>query len=75
MKDVNSVSQQAVDQGREAVEQGYEAIKSYAKKGVDILNDVSGDLDQFTRREPWLGLIAAFAIGYLAAQIVRRISA
>ncbi len=73
MTDINSMGRQAIDQGREAAEQGYEAIKNYAGKGADVLGDVSANLDEFVRREPWLGLIAAFAVGYLAAHIVRRI--
>lgn len=75
MTDTNSLGRQAIDQGREAFEQGYEAFKGYTESGVNLLDGVSTDLDQFVRREPWIGLIAAFAVGYLAAQIVRRVSA
>ena len=75
MTDINSIGRQAVEQGREAAEHGYDTVKNYAGKSADIIGDVSSSLDQFVRREPWLGLVAAFAVGYLAAQIVRRISA
>ncbi|HKV54310.1 MAG TPA: hypothetical protein VJN94_06675 [Candidatus Binataceae bacterium] len=75
MADINSIGRQAIDQGREAAEQGYETVKNYADKSADVIGDVSASLDQFVRREPWLGLVAAFAVGYLAAQIVRRMSA
>lgn len=66
----------AMDQGRETVEKtgqaakhGYKAAQEFVEN--EFLNlDVSG----FVRREPWLALAAAFAIGYVAAQIVRRVS-
>jgi ElaB/YqjD/DUF883 family membrane-anchored ribosome-binding protein len=32
------------------------------------------DLRDFVRREPWLAIAAAFTVGYVAAQIVRRIA-
>jgi hypothetical protein len=66
----------AVDQGREtaakagrAVKDSYDAAQGYVKeKGFNL------DLGEFVRREPWLALAAAFAIGYVAAQIIRRAS-
>jgi hypothetical protein len=70
MVDVNTAS--AV--GRQAVEQGYEMAKEYAGKGIGAASDLSGDFREFVRREPWIALVAAFAVGYLAAQFVRRVS-
>lgn len=72
----NSTMRQAMDQGRQAAEtanqavkDGYEAVQQYAQeKGLDF------DLRDFVRREPWIAIAAAFAIGYVAAQIVRRVS-
>jgi ElaB/YqjD/DUF883 family membrane-anchored ribosome-binding protein len=66
----------AVDQGRQtaekagrAVKDSYDAAQGYVKdKGFNL------DLGDFVRREPWLALAAAFAIGYVAAQIIRRAS-
>ncbi len=66
----------AVDQGRQTVEKAgrvvkdsYDAAQGYVKdKGFNL------DLGDFVRREPWLALAAAFAIGYVAAQIIRRAS-
>jgi ElaB/YqjD/DUF883 family membrane-anchored ribosome-binding protein len=66
----------AMDQGRQAadnashvVKDGYDAAQQYVKdKAADL------DLNGFVRREPWLAIAAAFTIGYVAAQIVRRIS-
>ncbi len=75
MTDANSLGRQAIEQGYAAAEHGYEALRTCAGKSVNALDDVSADLDQFVRREPWIGLLAAFAVGYLAAQLVRRLSA
>jgi len=67
---------QAAEQGRaaaakasETVREGYEAVQQYAEdKGIYF------DLQEFVRREPWLALAAAFAVGYTVAQIMRRVS-
>jgi hypothetical protein len=60
--------------GRQAAEQGYDMAKEYAGKGIDAAGDLSADLKEFVRREPWIALVAAFAVGYMAAQFVRRVS-
>jgi ElaB/YqjD/DUF883 family membrane-anchored ribosome-binding protein len=73
---VNSTVHQAMDQGRQAadvaghaVKDGYQAAQKYIQdKGLDL------DLRDFVRREPWIAIAAAFAIGYVAAQIVRRVA-
>jgi ElaB/YqjD/DUF883 family membrane-anchored ribosome-binding protein len=60
---------QAADKASQAVKDGYETAQQYVKdKGIDL------DLREFVRREPWLAIAAAFAVGYVAAQIVRRVS-
>jgi len=72
----SSSSRSAMDQGRQAadkatqaVKDGYDAAQQFVKdKGIDF------DLREFVRREPWLAIAAAFAVGYVAAQIVRRVS-
>ena len=71
----NSTARHAMDQGRQAAEtasqaikDGYEAAQQYVKEGLDF------DLRDFVRREPWIAIAAAFAVGYVAAQIIRRVS-
>jgi ElaB/YqjD/DUF883 family membrane-anchored ribosome-binding protein len=60
---------QAADKATQAVKDGYDAAQQFVKdKGVDLA------LRDFVRREPWLAIAAAFAVGYVAAQIVRRVS-
>ncbi len=72
----NSTMRQTMDQGRQAAEKasqaikdGYGAARQYVEeKGLDF------DVREFARREPWLAIAAAFAIGYFAARLVRRVS-
>ncbi len=71
-----STVREAIDQGRQTVEKAGRAVrdtydaaqKSVREKGFSL------DLGEFVRQEPWLALAAAFAIGYVAAQIIRRVS-
>ena len=72
----NSAIHETLDQGRQAAEKagrvlkvGYGAAREYAQE-----NGLEFDLSEFARREPWLAIAAAFAIGYVAARIVKRIS-
>ena len=66
----------AMDQGREAAEKAGQATKHSYEAVQDFVENelLNLDLRGFVRREPWLALGAAFAMGYVAAQIVRRIS-
>jgi ElaB/YqjD/DUF883 family membrane-anchored ribosome-binding protein len=60
---------QAADKATQAVKDGYDAAQQFVKdNGADF------DLREFVRREPWIAIAAAFAVGYVAAQIVRRVS-
>jgi ElaB/YqjD/DUF883 family membrane-anchored ribosome-binding protein len=60
---------QAADKATQAVKDGYDAAQQFVKdKGVDLA------LHDFVHREPWLAIAAAFAVGYVAAQIIRRVS-
>jgi len=72
----NSTVRAAMDQGRQAADKATQAVndaydaaqQSVRDKGVDL------DLRGFVRREPWIAIAAAFAVGYFAARIVRRVS-
>ncbi len=60
---------QAADKAAQAVKDGYDAAQQFVKdKGIDF------DVREFVRREPWFAIAAAFAVGYVAAQLVRRVS-
>lgn len=72
----NSTVRTAMDQGRQAadkagkvIQDGYESAQQYVKdQGFEL------DLREMVRREPWFAIAAAFAVGYVVAQIVRRVS-
>jgi ElaB/YqjD/DUF883 family membrane-anchored ribosome-binding protein len=72
----NSTVRSAMDQGRQAadkasqaVKDGYDAAQQYVKdQGFEL------DLREMVRREPWFAIAAAFAVGYVVAQVVRRVS-
>ena len=72
---VNSTVQQAMDQGphiadkaSQTVKDGYKAAQQYAQENLSV------DVADFVRREPWMAIIVAFAIGYVAAQTIHRTS-
>jgi ElaB/YqjD/DUF883 family membrane-anchored ribosome-binding protein len=60
---------QAFDQASRAVKDGYDSAQQY-------IQDTVGEFDirEMVRREPWLAIAAAFAVGYVVAQIVKRVS-
>jgi len=65
-----------MDQGRQAAEKAGRAVKDGYDSAQQYVQDKVGDLDlrDFVRREPWIAIAAAFAVGYVVAQIVKRVS-
>ena len=72
----NSTARQAMDQGCQAAETASQAIKDGYEAAQQNVQEKSFDFDlrDFVRREPWIAIAAAFAVGYVAAQIIRRVS-
>jgi hypothetical protein len=68
------IGREAIDKGREAVDKGYEQARDYVSKGMDYAGEVSEGLTDFVQRQPWLALVGAFVVGYIAARTLRRIS-
>lgn len=72
----NSTVRETIDRGRlaaetasQAIQNGIEAAQQYVQnKGFNF------DMRDFVRREPWTAIAAAFVVGYVAAQIVRRVT-
>ena len=80
---VNSSAHSAMDQGRQAADkagqafdQAGRAIKDGYDSAQQYSQDTVGEFDirEMVRREPWLAIAAAFAVGYVVAQIVKRVS-
>jgi len=60
--------QQAAGKGREAIQGGVEAVQKFASETT------MDDLREFVRNEPWAAMAVAFGIGYLFAQVFRRVA-
>jgi hypothetical protein len=56
---------------KDYADKGYRSGREYTKAGADFAARTSGDLDELVRDQPWIALVAAFAVGYAAARIVR----
>lgn len=68
---------QAAQRVREAGRQAFneprmESAREYIERGRGALGEASDSLSEFVRREPWLALAGAFVVGYIAAQIIKR---
>ena len=59
---------------RDYANRGYDAAREYANTGVDVVARMSDNLTEFVRNEPWIAVAAAFAVGYVAARMMRRLS-
>jgi ElaB/YqjD/DUF883 family membrane-anchored ribosome-binding protein len=53
---------------------GYDAAREYANSGLDVAARMRDNVTEFVRNEPWIAVAAAFAIGYVAARVMRRLS-
>jgi|SRR6266436_4047726 len=62
------------DATREMAGKSYDAAREYTNAGIDAAARVSDDLREFVRREPWVAVAAAFAVGYVVARVMRRVS-
>jgi len=82
---MNRAKEQArgvADKGRQAAEAAAEKVTDAIKNGYQAAHQFAEDrrlfevegMRDFVRNEPWLALGAAFAIGYVAARIMRRAS-
>lgn len=71
----NSAAHSAFDQGRDAADRAADALKDGYDAAQQYVQDRVGDFDlrEFVRREPWIAIAAAFAVGYVVAQIVKRV--
>jgi hypothetical protein len=72
----NVAASETIDRAQEALEGVTQTLKdSYqaAQKLVED-SDLGSRLGDFVEREPWIAIAAAFAIGYVGARILKRIS-
>src|SRR5271166_3303621 len=67
----------ATDKVNDAAKDGLKTARQFAataQKYVEESGLADVDVRAFVNREPWIALGAAFALGYVAAQIMRRLS-
>ena len=63
------LARDAMDNVGQTLKNGYDAAHKYVQD-----NEITSDLREFVKREPWIAIAAAFAIGYVAAKIAKRIA-
>jgi ElaB/YqjD/DUF883 family membrane-anchored ribosome-binding protein len=80
------VMDKTMDKGREMMGDSYESVQQMAEKGRDALqggveavqkfaSETSmDDMREFVRNEPWAAVAIAFGVGYLVAQIFKRVA-
>jgi ElaB/YqjD/DUF883 family membrane-anchored ribosome-binding protein len=72
--DAMDTMEAAKELGRKAAADGYEQAREYAGRGVDYVGGFSENLADFVSREPWMAIVGAFVVGYVSAQLLRRVS-
>jgi ElaB/YqjD/DUF883 family membrane-anchored ribosome-binding protein len=56
------------------IDEGREKLNDFAEKGRDYVSSANSVLTEFVRDEPLIAIASAFAIGYVAARILSRIT-
>jgi ElaB/YqjD/DUF883 family membrane-anchored ribosome-binding protein len=69
-----AATQRARELGRQAMSQGADTAREYMERGRGAMSDAAENLSEFVRRDPWLALLGAFVIGYVAAKVIKRLS-
>jgi len=57
------------------IDEGRERLNEYAEKGMEYVSSANSFLTDFIRDEPLIAIASAFAIGYVAARILNRVTA
>ena len=67
----------AADKVNDAAKGGIKTAKQFAEAAQQFVQESGiGDVDlrEVVKREPWIALGVAFAVGFVAAQVMRRLS-
>ena len=57
------------------IDQGKERFNEYSEKGMEYVASANSFLTDFIRDEPLIAIASAFAIGYVMARILNRVTA
>jgi hypothetical protein len=60
--------------GIRAAKEGLDHAQEHLGDGLDYVRELSGSLNDFVVRQPFIAIAGAFVIGYLAARMLRRVS-
>ena len=71
---MTSAAADAIDQGQEAAREGLKMARDYADSGLDAAAELSENMGEFVKREPLMALLGAFAVGFVVAHILRRLT-
>jgi len=61
--------------GMDAAREGVGHAQEYAGDGIDMIKELSSSLSALVIRKPLIAVAGAFLIGYMAARMLRRVSA
>jgi ElaB/YqjD/DUF883 family membrane-anchored ribosome-binding protein len=56
------------------IDEGREKLNDLAEKGRDYVSSANSVLTDFIRDEPLIAIASAFAVGYVAARILNRVT-
>jgi hypothetical protein len=57
------------------IDEGREKLNDFAEKGIGYVSSANSAVTEFVRDEPLIAMAGAFAIGYIAARILNRLTA
>ena len=58
--------------GRKVLEESYDNLREYGEKSLGYAGRLTDDVVEFVKREPLIAVGAAFLLGFVAAQVLRR---
>jgi hypothetical protein len=65
---------QAAQPGRKAAGAGSGSVREYVSDGLNHAVEMRDSITDFVQRQPWVALVGAFVVGYIAARALRRLS-
>jgi ElaB/YqjD/DUF883 family membrane-anchored ribosome-binding protein len=63
----------ARDAAQDYANRGYEATRDYTDTGMKMAGQMSENLRDFVRNDPWIAIMSAFAVGYVLARMMRKV--
>jgi hypothetical protein len=56
------------------IDEGRERLNGFAEQGMDYVSSANSIMTDFIRDEPLIAIAGAFAVGYVAARILNRVT-